>query len=310
MAPTIDGPSYENPVFSSDFPDPHVLLTDGTYYAYSTNSANQNVPVISSPDLAEWHRERDAMPALPTWAMPNFGNTWAPGVIQIGEVFVLYFVARDAESDKQCIGAATGDSPIGPFRDRSDKPFICQSDLGGSIDPYPFVNSDGKLYIYWKNDGNCCAKPVGLWGQELSDDGLRLIGEPTELIQKDQPWESPLIENPAMVEDEGSYYLFYSGNWWESHEYAVGYAVCETVTGPCVKPLNGPVFSWTLEVLGPGGEAFFTDADGDLVMAYHAWTGPNVGYPQGQRSLRIDPVTFEDGAPVITGPTSDPQPLP
>jgi beta-xylosidase len=308
---SIEGPSYDNPVFATDFPDPHVVLVDGTYYAYSTNSANQNLPVISSTNLAEWQRERDGMPALPKWAQLNFGNTWAPGVIQIGDGFVLYFVARDAEADRQCIGVATSDSPTGPFADKSDEPFICQVDLGGSIDPYPFRDTDGQLYLYWKNDGNCCAKPVGLWVQKLSDEGLTLTGEPVELIQRDQPWEIPLVENPAMVEHEESYYLFYSANRWDTHEYAVGYALCEAATGPCEKPLAGPIFKFTLEVFGPGGEAFFTDTDGNLIMVYHAWPAPNVGYPQGQRMMFIDPVTFDDsGMPMIIGPTSDPQPLP
>ena len=112
-----------------------------------------------------------------------------------------------------------------------------------------------------------------------------------------------------MVQHEGSYYLFYSGNWWESHTYAVGIATCETAMGPCEKPLDEPIFQFSSEVFGPGGQSFFTDADGDLVMAYHGWTAPTVGYPQGQRSLRIDPVTFEGELPDIIGPTSDLQPL-
>jgi len=112
-----------------------------------------------------------------------------------------------------------------------------------------------------------------------------------------------------MLENEGSYYLFYSANMWDTYEYAVGYAVCETASGPCEKPLNEPIYKYTLDVFGPGGESFFEQADGDLVMAYHGWAAPDVGYPQGVRSLRIDPLSFVDGEPVITGPTVDPQPL-
>jgi beta-xylosidase len=136
------------------------------------------------------------------------------------------------------------------------------------------------------------------------------VGEPTKLIIRDQAWERPLIENPAMVHAGDQYYLFYSGNWWESIDYAVGYAICETVAGPCEKPLKQPLIKYTGQVMGPGGQSFFTDEDGDLWMAYHAWTGANVGYPAGERTLRIDPVEFVEGKPVIEGPTEDPQPLP
>jgi beta-xylosidase len=231
--------------------------------------------------------------------------------MEIGDQFIMYYVARDKELDRQCIGLAVSDTPDGPFADPNDEAFVCQGELGGSIDAYPYRDEDGKLYLFWKNDGNCCNLEVALWGQELSPDGMSLVEEPVKLLVRDQAWERPLIENPAMVKHDDSYYLFYSGNWWESHEYAVSYAVCETVLGPCEKPLDAPWFEFKPPVMGPGGEAFFTDPEGNLWMVYHAWTGANVGYSGGgKRSLHIDLVTFEDDKPVTNGPTSSPQPLP
>ena len=307
-APTIDGPSYANPVFARDFPDPHVLQVDGTYYAYSTAQGTAQVPVLRSSDLASWERVGDAMGLLPRWARP--GRTWAPGVIDVADGFVLFFTAHHRDSDRQCIGVASAAEPTGPFLSEAAEPLVCQLDLGGSIDPYPFRDSQGDLYLYWKNDGNCCGHEVWLWGQRLSDDGLSLEGEPVTMLQRDQPWERPLIENPAMVEHEGTYFLFYSANRWEGPYYAVGYGVCESAVGPCEKPLDEPVFMAGSGVTGPGGQAFFHDPEGNLWMAYHAWTGIRVGYPRGERSLRIEPVYFEDGEPVIEGPTTDPQPMP
>jgi beta-xylosidase len=308
----LPGPSYTNPVYKHDFPDPHVILVGDTYYAYGTPppGTTSNIQVMRSNDLAHWEHLGDALPALPKWAKLNLGLTWAPGVIEIDGMFLMYYVARDKPTDRQCIGVAVSDTPEGPFTDPNEKAFICQGDLGGSIDAYPYQDDDGKLYVYWKNDGNCCGLEVALWVQELSADGMTLIGEPVKLIKMDQAWERPLIENPAMVEHNDKYYLFYSGNWWESHTYAISYAVCETVTGPCEKPLNEPWFKFKPPVMGPGGEAFFTDTEGNLWMAYHAWTGANVGNTLGQRSLHIDLVTFEGDQPVTNGPTSTPQLLP
>lgn len=307
----LSGPSFTNPVYKFDFPDPHVILVDETYYAYATtNGSSINIRVMRSPDLVNWEELGDALPALPKWSVFNSGYTWAPGVIQIEDQFVMYYVARNKEIDKQCIGVATSDDPGGPFTDPNDEAIICQGDLGGSIDAYPFRDDDGKLYLFWKNDGNCCDLEVALWGQELNPDGLTLVGEPVKLIVRDQPWERPLIENPAMVKHNEKYYLFYSGNWWESHEYAVSYAVCKTVIGPCEKFLSEPWFHYEAPVMGPGGESFFTDTEGNLWMAYHAWTGVNVGYPSGQRSLHIDLVTFEGDKPVTNGPSSTPQLFP
>ena len=312
-APTeLSGPSFTNPVYKYDFPDPHIIRVDDTYYAYATtNGSSVNIRVMSSPDLVNWEELGDSLPALPKWSVPNAGYTWAPGVIQLEDQFVMYYVAREKEIDRQCIGVAVSEDPAGPFTDSNDEAFICQGELGGSIDAYPFRDDDGKLYLFWKNDGNCCGLEVALWGQELGTDGLTLVGEPVTLIVRNQPWERPLIENPAMVKHNGRYYLFYSGNWWESHQYAVGYAVCETVMGPCEKPLNEPWFEYEAPVMGPGGESFFTDKEGNLWMAYHAWTGANVGYSGGgQRSLHIDLVTFEGDKPVTNGPTYTPQLLP
>jgi len=312
LAPTeLSGPSFTNPVYDDDFPDPHIILVDDTYYAYgTTNGSSINIRVMSSADLLQWEELGDALPALPKWAMLNSGYTWAPGVMHIEDQFVMYYVARDKDIDRQCIGVSVSEDPAGPFLDPNDEAFICQGDLGGSIDAYPFQDDDGKLYLFWKNDGNCCSLEVALWVQELSPDGLTLVGEPVKLIERDQPWERPLIENPAMVEQNDKYYLFYSANWWESHEYSIGYAVCETVTGPCEKPLSKPWFDYESPVMGPGGQAFFTDEEGDLWMVYHAWTGAEVGYPAGERSLHIDLVTFEGDKPVTNGPTYTPQLLP
>jgi beta-xylosidase len=311
-ATELTGPSFTNPVYKQAFADPHVLRVEDEYYAYATFDAENpsNIQVIRSEDLVNWERLGDALPALPEWSALNKGLTWAPSVLQIENNFVLYYTARDKESDRQCIGRAVSQDPAGPFRDESEKPMICQTDLGGSIDPYPFRDDEGKLYLLWKNDGNCCGLGVWLWIQELSPDGMTLLGEPIKLLMRDQPWERPLIENPAMVEHNDKYYLFYSGNWWESHTYAIGYAICQAVTGPCEKPLNRPWFEYENPVMGPGGQAFFTDEEGNLWMAYHAWTGTNIGDDLGERSLHIDLVTFEGGRPVTNGPTYTPQLLP
>ena len=312
-APTeLSEPSYTNPVYKQDFPDPHVIRVEDTYYAYGTPppGATSNIQVIRSTDLTNWERLGDALPVLPSWAKLNLGLTWAPGVIQIEDKFLMYYVARDKVVDRQCIGVAVSDDPAGPFTDPNDDAFICQGELGGSIDAYPYVDDDGKLYLFWKNDGNCCNLDVWLWVQELSPDGLTLVGEPVQLIKRDQPWERPLIENPAMVEHNDQYYLFYSGNWWESHQYAISYAVCETVAGPCEKPLDKPWFDYENPVMGPGGQAFFTDTEGNLWMAYHAWTGANIGNDIGDRTLHIDLVTFEGDKPVTNGPTFTPQLIP
>jgi beta-xylosidase len=306
------GPIYTNPIYDDDFPDPFVLRVGDMYYAYATNVRSNNVPTLRSTDLVTWDKVGDALPILPKWARSGAGLTWAPSVLPRGDGYVLYFTARDNASDRQCIGRAMAGSPEDKFKDDSIEPFICQSNLGGSIDPSPFVDDDGSVWLLWKNDGNCCGLPVGLWIQRLSDDGLSLTGEPAEVLRYDRAWESPLIEGPSMLKHGGKYYLFYSANWYESAEYAVGYAIGDAIAGPYKKiTVDGPLFAQRGAVAGPGGQEFFTDPEGNIWMAYHAWDARHVGYANlGQRSLRIDRVSFDGDAPVPDGPTTGPQPLP
>lgn len=282
-----------------DFPDPFVLRVGADYYAYATNASGYNVQLLHSSDLRTWERLGDTLPQLPVWAAAGQNLTWAPTVLQRPGFYVLYYTARFAAAGLQCLGCAISASPAGPFHDQSTEPFLCQHRLGGSIDPSPFVEDDGRIYLLWKNDGNSCDLPTGLWLQALRDDGLAVEGKAVELLRRDQPWELPLVEAPALVKHEGRYYLFYSGNWWESADYAINYAVSDTLTGPYIKPHAQPWFARREDVLGPGGQEFFTTPDGQLWMAYHAWTVPNVGYPAGTRSLHLAQIAFMDRQPTI-----------
>ncbi|MBN1922482.1 MAG: family 43 glycosylhydrolase [Anaerolineae bacterium] len=282
-----------------DFPDPFVLREGAEYYAYATNARGYNVQLLHSHDLHTWEHLGDALPQLPAWAAAGQSLTWAPSVLKRNETYVLYYTARFAAAGLQCLGCASSESPGGPFRDASSRPFLCQEHLGGSIDPSPFVEDDGSAYLLWKNDGNSCELPTGLWLQALRTDGLAVEGEAVELLRRDQPWELPLVEAPALVKHAGRYYLFYSGNWWESADYAISYAVSHALAGPYIKPDAQPWFTRQEDVLGPGGQEFFTTPEEQLWMAYHAWTAPNVGYPSGTRSLHLAPIVFKDGHPAV-----------
>src|SRR5439155_23776690 len=132
---------------------------------------------------------------------------------------------------------------------------------------------DGTPYLLWKSDDNALQRPSSLWGQRLTPDGLGLVGTPTALLSHDRGWERPLVEAPSMVRDGATYYLFYSAKWWESNDYAIGSATGPSPLGPFRKVTRrGPWLGAGQDGVGPGGQEFFTDADGSLRMAYHAWT--------------------------------------
>ena len=302
--------TFQNPVLKYDFPDPGIMQVGDTYYAYATNASGRNVQAARSTDLVKWELLTDAMPALPKWA--KGGLTWAPEVIQIGDRFALYFTARDKESNRQCVGVATSDKPEGKFRDTGDRPLVCQVEEGGTIDAHPFRDGD-KLYLYFKNDGNCCGFATWLYAQELAPDGLSLVGEPARLVRNDKSWEGRVVEAPTMWKQEDSYYLFFSANDYAGLKYAVGYATCESPTGPCEDAPANPILETALTkppVIGPGHQTIVLDDDGETWIVYHAWEVASTGLKTDRRLMWIDRLVWEDGKPVIQGPTTEPQPVP
>jgi beta-xylosidase len=197
---------------------------------------------------------------------------------------------------------ATGSDSGGPFVDGSEGPLIFQEDRGGSIDPSPFVDADGAAYLLWKSDDNAIGGPPSLWGAPLQPDGLGLAGPPVEVLRHDATWEEPLVEAPSLARvADGSYVLFYSGGWWESDGYAVGYATGAGPLGPFRKETEtGPWLASEPGMAGPGGAEVFTAADGRWHIAFHAWTPPRVGYESGgERSLWIERLAFDDGHPAL-----------
>jgi hypothetical protein len=311
-APPGDEPAMRgrpSGALDGDFADPFVLWAPGGYYAFATGAHGSHLQLATSRDLMRWTRARDPLPALPSWAAPHEGLTWAPAVLARGSSYVLYYTTRDRLSGFQCISRATADRPEGPYVDGTEQPLICQTSGGaalcGSIDPSPFLDGDGTPYLLWKSDENsaACRTAPRIWSQRLSANGLALIGSARALIARDREWEGDIVEAPSMIRRGDSYYLFYSANWYGSSAYAIGYALCSGPTSGCRKMSSAaPLMASADQILGPGGQELFTDAEGALWMAYHAWTAPHTSYEAGgARRLRLARIDFAaDGQPLAT----------
>lgn len=293
--PTVPGHASAEPVWASDFPDPFVLVDEGRYYAYATEAGLLRIQRLEGDSPRSWRDLGDALPVTPPWAAPF--STWAPAVVRLGSRYYLFYSGLVKNTPRHCIGRAVADDPAGPFVDDSTQPFLCPLDLGGAIDPSPFVDDDGRAYLLWKNDGITLRREASLWSLPLDADGNADPSGSVRLVGTDQRWEYPHIEGPSMTRVGDSYWLAYSGNWWNLDAYGVGLARCTGPAGPCEKPFDRPVLASRPGAWGPGGLEFFRDPDNRLFVAYHAWLD-EPGYP-GARALFVDPVDDSTGIPVI-----------
>jgi beta-xylosidase len=303
------------PVFEQNFADAFVLPHDGQFIAYSTNDG-PNVPIAMSKDLVHWTfvgdpatgKKRDALPKLGAWAKTGF--TWAPEVMQLGGKYLLYYTASDVKRNAQCVGVAVATDPLGPFVDDRPEPIVCQTEIGGTIDADAFKDADGKIYLYFKSDGNRVGKHTAIWGQQLSPDGLSVVGQPVELIHDDKPWEQRLVEAPTMVHSPAGYELFFSAAFfgWNGNQdqspYGMGYASCQGPLGPCQKSPDNPILHSFYDreagcLSGPGHQSIFTVGQRSF-MSFHAWAA-NSGCRKAddRRYLYIAPIFWKDGKPQV-----------
>ena len=268
----------------ANFPDPYVVAHDGEYFAYATNGGGGSVQMARGPSLAELRLVGPALDQLPSWGSPN--RTWAPSVLPRYGYWVMFYSVRHRRSRGTCISMAVAVSPAGPFIDRSKSPFLCQS--GGSIDPSPFVDTDGTPWLIWKAEQFVSGGPRTIYSQELAPDGRSLVGPAVPLISSDQGWETGVVEGPSMVLAGDRHLLLYSGGDWNSAGYAVGYAVCDGPAGPCAKPSGRPLYGGGDGLSGTGGQEPFRDLDGRLRMIYHGWAGAEIGFPNPRRAYLAD----------------------
>ena len=267
-----------------DRADPFLLIDDGRAFVYATRTATHRLPVTYGVDSGEVVTV-DALPHAAEWSNDFF--IWAPSVVRIGDRYVLYYTTRHVETGRQCISRAAGASPAGPFLDTSVRPLVCQHDAGGSIDPSVVRDPQGNLHLLYKNDGNCCRLPVSLFSQPLRSDGMQLAGDASVLVSADRWWDGGLIEGPSMVQlPNGKYLLSYSANRFGSSDYATGFAICDTVSGPCEK-FTGAWDPNEKNLVGIGGlELSQLPGTTDIALTYHGWPKRRVGVDRF-RSTRI-----------------------
>lgn len=284
---------YINPV--CDGADPFVLLHNGVYYLYSTNSPD-GFRVFTSSNMADWTDRGYCLRADDVMGEKWF---WAPEVMERNGKFYMVYVANEH------LGIAVSDSPLGPFV-QEEKRWLNEIN---EIDGHFFVDDDGTVYLYFVrfDNGNV------IWCAKMNEDMLSYDHSTARfLFRAEDTWElkdCSVVEGPFVIKHNNKYYLTYSANHTRSEDYAVGCAISDNPMGPFTKVSYNPILKKNDVFNGTGHHSFTTSKDRcDLVCVYHARPNRDINC---SRMTCIDRARFvpdENGGDdilVIDGPTSD-----
>ncbi|MEA4916004.1 family 43 glycosylhydrolase [Proteiniphilum sp.] len=296
---------FENPVIHGDMADPSVIRVGDTYYTVATSSEWAPIyPVFTSKDLINWEQKGHIFEEKPGWTSQSF---WAPEFYYHNGRMFCYYTGRRKSDNISYIGVASAEGTSLRFQDHG--PII---ELGTeAIDAFIF-DDNGQLYISWKAYG-LDQRPIELLGSRLSDDGLRLEGEPFSLLKDD---EGIGMEGQHHFKHGDYYYIIYSAKscCGPSSDYDVRVARSRSFKGPYEKYDKNPILSGgggdyisvghgTLVDTPDGryfylshgyqsGAAFFMGRQPvlhELVMTDDGW----VRFTTGNKAVNRQPVPFE-----------------
>ncbi len=272
--------------------DPTVFFSDGIYYMYGTvgRDAGQGFLVYTSPEKIQWKISTNNNGyALKKGDAFGTSNFWAPQVFQANKRFYMAYVADER------IAIAESQSPAGPFIQRIKEPLAAPVK---QIDPFVFIDDDGKKYLYHVRltNGN------RLFVAELTDDLTAIKPETLkECISATEPWENTqdskwtVTEGPSMLKHKNLYYLVYTANDFRNPDYAVGYAIGTTPYGPWKKYTGNPILSRkNTGMNGTGHGDFLVDKKGGLSYVFHTHYSNHVVSP---RRTAIISMEFSRDAP-------------
>ncbi|MDL2222120.1 family 43 glycosylhydrolase [Parabacteroides sp. OttesenSCG-928-N08] len=274
--------SYTNPVIAGDLADPTVIRIGEYYYATATSSEwAPHYPMFRSDDLVNWKQIGHIFDNKPTWTLSSF---WAPELYYHNGKLFAYYTARNQQGVSY-IGVATADSPESPFTDHG----VIVEYGTEAIDAF-ILEDAGKLYISWKAYG-LDNRPIELLGCQLSDDGLRLEGEPFTLLRDD---EGIGMEGQHWMKEGDYYYMIYSPKscCGPGSDYQVYVARSRHLKGPYQKDADNPILQGGGDVLSCGHGTLTTTPDGRMYYLFHGYLKEAAFY--GGRQVMLQEMIFDE----------------
>ena len=287
--------------------DPSTIIRCGSeYWLFGTGPGLRS---LHSKDLTTWEAGPRVFANSPAWttnAVPgNRGYFWAPDIIRLGDVYLLYYSVSTWGSQTSAIGLATNPTldPVDPAFAWTDRGPVIRSserDSYNAIDPSLLSDAEGRLWLafgsYWSG-----IKLIELDPQS----GLTLH---TNAPVFSLAWHES-IEAACLCQHDGYYYLFV--NWGQccrgvKSTYNIRVGRSRIATGPFLDKdrvdllggggslILGSEASW----IGPGHAGLFVE-NGQTWFSYHYYDGIN----EGASTLAIRPLIWNvHDWPELSGP--------
>lgn len=273
--------------------DPAIVRGDDGYcYVFSTCRV-----AFRSKDCCQWEDYSSEVIARPTWgddAEHGIPEVWAPDVAHIGNKWIYYYSLCAWDKPSAGIGYATSDHVGGPYVDQGKLFDSKMIEMAGLIDPAPFIDDDGSIYLEVGSfSGNFLV--------QLTADGMGLYqgasyqNEHKVLIAGyDNPYgyDNTEYEGGYLVKHNGKYFFFGSSGSCcagSSSSYTVWVGMADKVSGPYYddkgRTMASTQVAWAhatrgrlvvytpshVSLAGPGHNSVLRDDQGNLWLIYHCY---------------------------------------
>ena len=296
--PDLGDGTYKNPVLCADYSDPDAIRVGDDFYLTSSSFLHApGLPILHSKDLVNWtiiNHVFAVQPPVEHFALPRHGQgVWAPAIRFHGGKFWIVYPDPDFG-----IYVTTAIDPAGEW----SAPFLLKAGKG-LIDPCPFWDDDGRLYLIhgWARSRAGIANLLTL--HELSPDGTKILDAGkniqttdgkandvgTVIIDANKLPGWTTLEGPKLYKRHGWYYVFAPAGGVTNGYQAVFRS--KNIYGPYESRVV--LDQGTTAINGPHQGAWVDTSTGEDWFLHFQDRGPF------GRVVHLQPMTWHDDWPVI-----------
>jgi GH43 family beta-xylosidase len=315
MKNTADNNTYLNPILDQGA-DPWMIKTGGSYYLCGSEGDRRIYLTKASSPWTLREGERHLIYEAPE-GTDHSHEIWAPELHYVKGRWYVYYAADDGENRNHRMfvlqGGTQEDNPLlgdyrflGKITDETDRWAI-----DGTV-----LNWKDQLYFLWSGweaDMNIMqniyiaemANPWTIKGPRVCistpdrDWEKKIAAEDESWVEKGIPFVN---EGPEVLIKGNTVNIIYSASGSWTDDYCLGRLYCnnEDFLNPSAWFKEGPVFSKTDQVFGPGHASFVKSPDEQQdYIIYHAAVHKGSGW---DRNIRMQSFTWKENCPMFGEP--------